>query len=80
MSMNGRSRDLSQGLVLMTLLPAPLLAEPFPQALHPSSPVQASNSKRLFWDRMSAWGNKRVFGYPGDGSTATPRLLMLIAQ
>ena len=42
-----RIRDLSQGLALVTLLPAPLLAGAFPQALHPYRLLQSIARRRL---------------------------------
>ena len=42
-----RIRDLSQGLARVTLLPAPLLAGPFPQALHPYRLLQSIARRRL---------------------------------
>ena len=42
-----RISDLSQGLALVTLLPAPLLAGPFPQALHPYRLLQSIARRRL---------------------------------
>ena len=42
-----RIRDLSQGLARVTLLPAPLLAGPFPQALHPYRLPQSIARRRL---------------------------------
>ena len=42
-----RIRDLSQGLALVTLLPAPWLARPFPQALHPYRLLQSIARRRL---------------------------------
>ena len=42
-----RIHDLSQGLALVTLLPAPLLAGPFPQALHPYRLLQSVARRRL---------------------------------
>jgi hypothetical protein len=38
------------------------------------SPDKASGMSKtvsdFFWERLSAWGVKRIFGYPGDGINA----------